>query len=44
MQEIVNDDGSKEYECMNEDTSLVSLFQETEEVAIFEASCIQELI
>lgn len=35
-----NDDGSIEYVSEMEDSSLVSLFQETEEVNIFEYSCI----
>jgi hypothetical protein len=39
---VEQEDGT--YECENEDVSLVSLFQETEEVCIFEASCIKEVI
>lgn len=39
-----NPDGSEEFTVENEDVSIVSLFQDTEEDEIFEASCVQEVI
>lgn len=38
------EDGSTEVEMVREGVSLVSVFQETEEVEIFDSTCIQEVI